>query len=90
MEHGRTIEINQEYREFVDLFEGIEITFRHHFANNRIFMKIDESFARANGYKSYQDMATIAPMLCEYEWVDTSVLSMIAEHQEWYDEQLKS
>ena len=90
MEVERIIEVNQEYRELASSFDGIEITFRHYFSDNLVLIKIDDNFARANGYKSLSDLAAMVPELCKHEWADASGFRLIAEHEEWYAQQLKN
>jgi hypothetical protein len=47
----RLIEVNNEYEEFSRVFgEGAEVTMRHYFAGHQLLMKLDDAFARANGY----------------------------------------
>ena len=80
MKVERTIETNQEYREFASLINGIEITFRQYFSDNLMLIKVDKGFAMANGYKTLEDLALVAPELCTYEWMDADCLRVVEDY----------
>lgn len=65
---------NETYREIQNTFEGLTITFRHYLQRDVVYIKLDDNFARSNGFHSIAEMRKAAPILCTYEWLDTHLM----------------
>lgn len=75
----KTIHTTSEYSEFINTFEGIAITLRHHQSTGVVLIKLDDNFAKANGLRTMEQVYQSAPMLRGYEWLDTRLIEEARE-----------
>lgn len=62
------------YTEFQNVFEGLTITLRHYVAGDKVYIKMDDNFARANGSRTMAELYKLAPSLKGYDWLDVKLL----------------
>lgn len=63
------------FREIINDFEGIPITIRDYYADGIFLIKLDDGFARANGFPSMEDVYRVSPRLRSFDWLDMAVLA---------------
>lgn len=72
-----------EYKEIQNTFEGLTITLRHYIVNDKVFIKLDDNFAKANGFNTMEEIYQVSPRLRDYEWIDTKLIEearVLSEH----------
>lgn len=62
------------YTEFRNVFDGIVITLRRYFDGDRVYIKLDDNFARANGFKTMADLLELVPSLKGCDWLDVQLI----------------
>ena len=69
----KTITLTATYREIEAKYEGIPILMRHYFAGDAVHIRVNDNFARANGYNSMEDIYKIDPVMQSVQWVDADM-----------------
>lgn len=67
------------YTEFQNVFEGLAITLRHYVAGDKVYIKLDDNFARANGFRTMAELYKLAPSLKGSDWLDVKLLEQAEE-----------
>lgn len=66
--------LNEPHRNFIRYFQTHPITFRHFLKSGSIYIRVDEHFARANGYRTLAELAACVPLLRGSAWMDDALL----------------
>ena len=73
MTDAKTTTITATYRDIGHEFNGFPILFRHYFKQGAIHIRVDDNFARANGFESLEEIYKIDPAMRMVEWVDAEL-----------------
>lgn len=63
------------FNEIVRVFDGAPITIREYYADGVVLVKLDDAFARANGFASMEEVYRISPSLLGFEWLDMALIA---------------
>lgn len=61
--------LNEPHRDFIRYFQTHPITYRHFLKSGSIYIRVDEHFARANGYRTLAELAACVPLLRGSAWM---------------------
>ena len=73
MTNLKIIHTTGTYREMTAEYEGHPILMRHYFKQNAIHIRVDDNFARANGFNTMEEIYRIDPMMRAVEWLDADM-----------------
>lgn len=62
--------LNEPHCDFIRYFQTHTISFRHFLKSGSIYIRIDEHFARANGYRPLAELTACVPLLRGSDWMD--------------------
>ena len=63
----------EAYRDIQHEFNGFPILYRHYLKQGAIHIRVDDNFARANGFESLEEIYKIDPAMRIVEWVDAEL-----------------
>lgn len=84
MPHKKDTSMNERikhpaaFNEIERVFDGAPITIREYYADGVVLVKLDDAFARANGFASMEEVYRISPHLRGFEWLDMAFIAEAA------------
>lgn len=73
MKNAKTINTTDTYRDVSTEFKGVSVLFRHYFESGAVHIRVDDNFARANGFNLMEDIYRIDPAMRAVEWIDAKM-----------------
>ena len=69
----KTITVTATYRDIEAKYENIPILMRHYFAGDVVHIRVNDNFARANGFNTMEEIYRLDPMMRAVEWLDADL-----------------
>lgn len=73
MKNLKILTTTNTYREMTVDYKGFPILMRHYHRTSAVHIRVNDDFARANGFDSMEDIYRIDPMMRAVEWVDAEM-----------------
>lgn len=78
----KILNITPHYRDVEKDFNGIPTIFRIYNSPFAVYIKVDDNFARANGFATLKDLCKVDPMMMGVEWLDAEIFQHVAAIQQ--------